>query len=152
MQLDWPVWMEDNVWQWLIIIAIGIIGIIVPIVLKLRSKRPSKVTRIDGDDNIQVINSPGATINKVSQIKDGNSDYRLVQELQKGIENRRECSQREIEVIHSSIFSHVTSYEYTKAINEYENNRKVLDAHKDKYKELIVQIEELILEARNERI
>jgi hypothetical protein len=35
--------MQDNVWQWLTGIVIAIIGIIVSIVLALRSKRPSKV-------------------------------------------------------------------------------------------------------------
>ena len=60
--MNWPDWMEDNVWQWLTGIIIAIIGIIVPIVLALRSKRSSKVSTIKGDGNIQVVDSSEVTI------------------------------------------------------------------------------------------
>lgn len=59
-------------------------------------------------------------------------------------------TEREIEEILKTINDHVTVYDYTKAINFYEENRNMLDAHKDKYKELIKQIEMVISEAKNE--
>ncbi|KHE91406.1 MAG: hypothetical protein K8F52_01835 [Candidatus Scalindua rubra] len=66
--MNWPNWMEDYVWQWLTVVAIGIISIIVTIVLALRSKYSSQRPNINGDDNIQVTNSPKAkvTINKIN--------------------------------------------------------------------------------------
>ena len=150
--MNWPRWMEDDVLQWLIVISIAIITIIVSIVLKFWTKHSSKVSSINGDDNIQVINSPGTIINKVNQIKHDHSDYQLVLDLKQEMKAKtnRECSQREIEGIYSSIYNHVTSLDYAKAIKAYEDNRDMLDFHKDKYKELIEQIEILISEAKNE--
>ncbi len=62
--MDWPSWMQDDVLQWLTGIAIAVIGIIVSVVLALRSKRSSKGPSIDGENNIQINDSPGATVIK----------------------------------------------------------------------------------------
>ncbi len=84
--------------------------------------------------------------------KCGNPDYQPAQELQQEMEaaTKREYSKEEIEEIHSVIFDHVTSLDYSKAIGFYEKKRNVIDAHRGKYKEQIIQIETLISEARNE--
>lgn len=84
--------------------------------------------------------------------KQDSRDYKFSKGIQQEIEAKpeREWSEREIEEIYNIIYSHVTSLDYTKAINVYEENLNVLDAHKDKYKESIRQIEILISEAKNE--
>lgn len=81
-----------------------------------------------------------------------NPDYQPAQALQQEMEaeTKREYSKGEIEEIHSIIFDYVTSLDYIKAIDFYERNRNVIDAHRDKYKEPIKQIEMLISEAKNE--
>jgi len=147
MQLDWPSWMKDDVWQFIIAgISIPVIGIIVAIILALRSKRPSKVSSIDGDDNIQVINSPGTVINKTKAEKLDTRYDQLTQEIQKEMNVKTE---REIEEILKTINGYATAYDYTKAINFYDENRNVLDANKDKFEKIIKQIEILISEAKN---
>ncbi|GAX60671.1 Ser/Thr phosphatase family protein [Candidatus Scalindua japonica] len=82
-----------------------------------------------------------------------NPDYQPAREVQQGIEAEaeREHSLKEIEEIHKTIFDHITSLDNTKAIDHYEKNLNVIDAHRDKYKETIKQIELLILEAKDGR-
>ena len=151
--MNWPNWMEDHVWQWLTCISISVIGIIVAIVLALRSKHSSTTQSIAGDGNVQVINSPGAIINNVNLEKLSTQEIQLAREIQhdENTKTKSECSQREIEEIYNSIYNHVTSLDYTKAINYYANNRDLLDANKVKHKELIKQIEILISEAEDGR-
>jgi tetratricopeptide (TPR) repeat protein len=62
--LNWPNWMKDHVWQWLTGIILGIIGITVSIVLFFfSSTTPStQVSSITGDDNVQIVDSPGAIV------------------------------------------------------------------------------------------
>lgn len=81
-----------------------------------------------------------------------NRDYQFTKEIQQVIEAKpkRECSKEEIENILNIIYNHVNSLDYPKAINVYEENRNVLDTHKNKYAELIKQIEILISETKNE--
>jgi len=60
--LNCPNWMKDNVWQWLTGITLGIIGIIVSIVLAFWPSPPSQGPSIKGDDNVQIVGSPGAKV------------------------------------------------------------------------------------------
>jgi tetratricopeptide (TPR) repeat protein len=54
--------MKDNVWQWLTSIILGIIVIIVSIVLAFWPSPPTQVSSITGDGNVQIVDSPGATV------------------------------------------------------------------------------------------
>jgi hypothetical protein len=167
--LNWPNWMEDNVWQFLIAgITIPVIGIIVAIVLTLRSKRSSTTQSkagdgnvqvinspqiIAGDGNVQVINSPGAIIYNVNLEKLNTQDIQLAREIQQdgNTKTKSECSLREIEEIYNVIYNYVTSLDYSKALKYYGKIRGVLDANKIQHKEPIKKIEILISEAEDER-
>ena len=59
-----PSWIKNNTWQWIIGTIIAIAAITVPLVLTRPSDPPHKISTIDGDDNIQVVDSPGAKIIK----------------------------------------------------------------------------------------
>ncbi|MGR3173480.1 MAG: tetratricopeptide repeat protein, partial [Candidatus Scalindua sp.] len=65
--MNWPNWMKDKVWQWMTVIILAFIGIIVSIVLFLFSSTTPPIPSITGDDNVQIIGSPGTTvsINKI---------------------------------------------------------------------------------------
>lgn len=56
--------MKDHVWQWLTGIILGIIGIIVSIVLFFFSSAtpPTQISSITGEDNVQIVDSPGTKI------------------------------------------------------------------------------------------
>lgn len=81
-----------------------------------------------------------------------NRDYELTKEIQQEIEAkpRKEYSKKEIEEIYNNIRDHVNKLDYPKAIDVYNENQDVLDTYKEKYKELIKNIEILIFEAKNE--
>ena len=59
-----PSCVKNNTWQWIIGTIIAIAAITVPLVLTRPSDPPHKISTIDGDDNIQVVDSPGAKIIK----------------------------------------------------------------------------------------
>ncbi len=59
--MNWPDWMKNNVWQWLIGIILGVIGIVVG-VLTFWSGTPAQVTSINDNKNVQVVGSPGTTV------------------------------------------------------------------------------------------
>lgn len=168
--MNWPNWMEDDVWKFLIAgIGIPFIGIIIAIVLALRSKRSSTTQSIAGDGNsqvvnsptqsiagngnVQVINSPGAIINNVNLEKLSTQDIQLAREIQhdENTKTKSECSLREIEEIYNVIYNYVTSLDYSKALKYYGKIRGVLDANKVQHKEPIKKIERLISEAEDGR-
>ena len=79
-------------------------------------------------------------------------DYKFTKRIQQEIEAKaeREYSHAEIEEIYNIILRYVNSMDYPEAIKVYEDNQDVLDSHKDKYEDLILQIETLIDECKDE--
>ena len=88
--MSWPNWMKDNVWQWLTGISVSVIGVIVGVVLALWPSSPVQVTSINGNKNIQVADSPGATVMQ-NITKEVDPEERAKQDtiLQNTEENRR---------------------------------------------------------------
>ena len=79
-------------------------------------------------------------------------DYQFTEKIKQEVEAKteRECSQTEIEEIYNVIRHHVDSLDYSEAIKVYEDKRDILDSSKDKYKDLVMKIEILIAEAKDE--
>ncbi len=111
-----PLWMKDTTNQWIIATGVAIIGIVIGVIMYLSSD-PSggQLQNIEGNNNqgIQVVNSPGTTINNIDSKK-------LAREIARNMKDTSELDQKEDEILKlketiERLLKGATKSEYKKA-------------------------------------